>query len=120
MVPVAQALILSLSISACSTVGASQPAPSDATKWDKIETLLGKPVLLCGAIPNRANLYADQEEVGPHRGVSLIYEQNFTRWRQGEVCVRGTLEYIGCGVGEIICTDAAFPYAIRVSEIVRR
>lgn len=109
--------IMCISLIGCATVQETQNVVHDPIGWSEIEASVGKAVWVCGEISHRSSLDAELVEEGWQPGLSLKYADGFSDWYEGRACVLGVIEYIGCGEGDILCTDWLYPYAIEVRRI---
>lgn len=77
-----------------------------------------KIVVVCGQMIDSANLIRPSIGEESTEGLVLLNHGPLDPLHRGEVCVRGLLDYVGCLDGEVICTDGAYNYGIRVYEVV--
>jgi len=73
----------------------------------------------CGVKRDGANLHLGQPENLfdlEVNGLTIRDHGPLDPLFRGSVCVSGELSWFGCGVGDVVCTDAIYPVAIAVQE----
>lgn len=80
---------------------------------------LGRAVQVCGYVDGPNILESrDRRDWAMTSGVSILERGPLPPLFEGDACVEGPIEHLGCETQ--ICTGAAFEYAIRINRIVLR
>lgn len=81
----------------------------------------GREAYVCGRLSGTSNIYSSRDE---RRGLGILATEEtatliLQKWKsQRSACLKGIIEHVGCETKkEIICTDWAFDYAIKVAEV---
>ena len=114
-------LISGLSVMAMTTGCATIAAEEQAAVFRDPARFEGQRVYVCGRLSGTSNIYSSDDEP---RGLSIWATEETAPLvlqklkSQRSVCLKGIIEHIGCETKkEIICTDWAFDYAIKVAEV---
>jgi hypothetical protein len=80
---------------------------------------VGKPVNVCGYILDGSNIIEGKSYSHPRLtgGLSILEMGDVGFRYKGHICVEGVIEYAGCETGDVVCTDAAFDYGIKVRKV---
>jgi hypothetical protein len=108
-------LLLSIFIHSCIAIPDSRE-----NIFEHPENYLDKEVRVCGQIKDSANLIAPASK-RYHQytyGLSIMEHGPLNPLYRGRICVRGVVGFVGCNTPDIICTDATFPYGIRIEDII--
>jgi hypothetical protein len=84
------------------------------------ERFVGQAVRVCGYMIDSSNILEsdDRNERERNGGLSIREKGPLNLLHRGRVCVEGEVSYWGCATGPVICTDAAFDYAISITRVL--
>ncbi len=108
--PLLIALVSSIFLASCQHTKTNDP---DA--FLNPETLLGERIKACGVKSDIANFSPVMLDDGRKlEGLSIVNHGTLDPSKRGRLCFAGTIVQLGCGTNEILCTDWAFEYGIKI------
>jgi hypothetical protein len=80
----------------------------------------GRTVSVCGYMIDSYNIFESpkRDDYNHRAGLSIITTGPLKLPHKGRICVEGSIEYIGCQTGPLICVDEAFDYGIRIIRVL--
>ena len=110
-------LLVIATTSGCATLSTEE----QAAVFQEPARFEGQEVYVCGRLSETSNIYSSDDESrglgiwATEESAPLILQKSKS---QRSTCLRGIIEHVGCETNkEIICTDWAFDYAIKVAEV---
>ena len=81
---------------------------------------LDEEIQVCGRMRDSSNLIENRTRNSQitARGLAIIEPGPLGPFHRGQVCVVGTVVFVGCLTADIICTDWAYDYGIEIHHIV--
>jgi len=82
------------------------------------DAFIGRSARVCGYMIDSANIVESphREEWDRRGGLSIKERGPVDPFYRGRLCVEGSISFMGCETGPVICTDAAFDYAITITR----
>lgn len=102
---------------ACFLIGCQTHADVARGVFTTPSEFVGHSVRVCGFLTGTTNFWQSNPDIDQEaKGISLIDGAGLTRDREGQLCLEGVMERLGCGA-EVVCTGYSFEYGLRVNSI---